>query len=47
MSCRGEGLPNMRSRSRGNLLIKIKVEIPKKLSEEQKLLIEKISNNGI
>jgi curved DNA-binding protein len=47
MSCRGEGLPNMRSRSRGNLLIKIKVEIPKKLTEEQKSLIEKISNNGI
>jgi curved DNA-binding protein len=40
LSCRGEGLPNMRTRQRGNLLLKIKVVIPKNLSNTQ---IEKIT----
>jgi curved DNA-binding protein len=31
LSCRGEGLPVIRSRTRGNLLIHIKVEIPRNL----------------
>ncbi len=44
LSCRGEGLPHMRTRQRGNLLIKIKVSIPKNLNVEQKNLIEKIKN---
>jgi DnaJ-class molecular chaperone len=35
LSCRGEGLPNMRSKARGNLLIKIKVNVPKNLSANQ------------
>jgi curved DNA-binding protein len=47
LSCRGEGLPHMRTRQRGNLMIKIKVEIPKNLSDTQKSLIEKIKTNGI
>jgi len=34
LSCKGEGMPNMRNRSRGNLLIKIKVDIPRNLSNE-------------
>ena len=47
LSCRGEGLPHMRSRQRGNLLIKIKVKIPKNLTADQKQSIEKFKNNGI
>lgn len=39
LSCRGEGLPNIRTKQRGNLLIKIKVAIPRNLSKEQ---IEKV-----
>ena len=39
LSCRGEGLPVMRSKNRGNLLINIKVEIPKNLPVQT---IEKI-----
>lgn len=39
LSCKNEGLPDMRSRKKGNLHVKIKVEIPKNLSNEQ---IEKI-----
>jgi curved DNA-binding protein len=35
LSCKGEGLPNMRSRARGNLLIRILVEIPKNLSADK------------
>jgi curved DNA-binding protein len=44
LSCKGEGLPNIRSKIRGNLLIKIKVEIPKNLDNAQKELIKKIKN---
>ena len=40
LSCRGEGLPNMRTKVRGNLLIKIQVEIPKNLNAEQKTVVE-------
>ena len=39
-SCKGEGLPNMRTRIRGNLMIRIKVNIPKNLTVNQ---IEKIN----
>lgn len=47
MSCRGEGLPNMRTRQRGNLLIRIKIELPKNLSTAQKNIIEQLKSNGI
>jgi curved DNA-binding protein len=40
LSCRGEGLPNMRTKVRGNLLIKIQIEIPKNLNSEQKNAVE-------
>jgi DnaJ-class molecular chaperone len=46
-SCRGEGLPNARSRVRGNLLIKLKVIIPRNLSSEQQELIKKVKQHGI
>lgn len=42
LSCRGEGLPNMRTKARGNLLIKIKVSIPKQLSADQIQTIEQL-----
>jgi DnaJ-class molecular chaperone len=44
LSCRGEGLPNMRSKQRGNLLIKIKVAIPKNLSIEHLQIIKKLKD---
>ncbi len=44
LSCRGEGLPNMRTRQRGNLLIKIKVKVPKNLNTEQEQLIKQIKD---
>lgn len=39
-----EGLPNMRSKQRGNILIRIKVVVPKNLSIEQQQLVEKLKN---
>ena len=47
LSCRGEGLPHMRTKQRGNLLIKIKVRIPKNLTIDQKRSIEKFRDYGI
>jgi len=43
-SCKGEGIPNVRSKVRGNLLIKIKVDVPKHLTEAQKQIIQSIRN---
>jgi molecular chaperone DnaJ len=46
-SCRNEGLPNMRNRVRGNLLVKIKIQIPRNLTESQKDVIRHARANGI
>ncbi len=40
----GEGLPHMRTRVRGNLLLRIKVEIPRNIDQRQRGLIEKLKN---
>jgi DnaJ-class molecular chaperone len=47
LSCKGEGFPNPRTKQRGNLLIKIKVSIPKNLTNDQIENIRKIRDNGI
>jgi DnaJ-class molecular chaperone len=44
LSCKGEGLPVMRTRARGNLLIHINVDIPKNLTQDQKQKIENFKN---
>lgn len=44
LSCRGEGLPNVRSKQRGNLLIRIKVNIPKNLTIQQISKIQELKN---
>ncbi len=44
LSCRGEGLPNARSRIRGNLFVKIKVTLPRSLTVEQQQLIRQIKD---
>lgn len=41
LSCRNEGLPNVRTRQRGNLLIRIKIAIPKNLTAQQ---LEKVKS---
>jgi DnaJ-class molecular chaperone len=45
LSCRGEGLPNVRTKRRGNLLIKISVMIPRIISEEDRAAISDLKNN--
>jgi DnaJ-class molecular chaperone len=47
LSCKGEGLPNMRTRQRGNLLIRIKVVVPKILNPEQIKQIQQIKQGKI
>lgn len=46
LSCRGEGLPHMRTRVRGNLLIKIKVSIPRNLTQAQVETIKKFKQGN-
>jgi molecular chaperone DnaJ len=47
LSCRNEGLPNMRTKHRGNLLIKVLVEVPKNLKVHEKELIENVKSKFI
>jgi DnaJ-class molecular chaperone len=47
LSCKGEGFPNPRTKQRGNLLIKIKISIPKNLTNDQIENIRKIRDDGI
>jgi DnaJ-class molecular chaperone len=44
LSCRNEGLPNMRNRQRGNLLINIKVVVPRNLTAAQITAVENCKN---
>lgn len=44
LSCKNEGLPNMKTRQRGNLLLRIRIHIPRNLTSEQKQKIEKLKN---
>ncbi len=44
---KGKGVPGMRAGGRGDLLIKITVRIPKKLSSRAKKIIEDLKEEGI
>jgi molecular chaperone DnaJ len=44
MSCNGYGLPNIRSRQRGNILVRIKINMPKNLSPEILATIKQIKD---
>jgi len=43
---KGKGLPNYGNRSRGDLVVKLSIGIPSKLSERQKWLIEELQKSG-
>ncbi|MBV9080449.1 MAG: molecular chaperone DnaJ, partial [Elusimicrobia bacterium] len=47
----GHGLPQLRGRSKGDLFVKVQVEVPKKMSKEEKKLIqdlaEKMGQNNL
>lgn len=40
---KGKGLPNMRNGKRGDMYVKIKVEIPTKISKEERRVLEKLA----
>jgi curved DNA-binding protein len=44
LSCRDEGLPNIRSKRRGSLLVRIKINIPQVNDAAQKELVKKLKN---
>lgn len=46
LSCKGEGLPDIHSHRLGNLLIKIKVEVPRNLSTEQIRKVQELKNGS-
>ena len=43
----GHGLPHMKSSKKGDLFVKIQVKLPRKLTDEQKKLIEKLAAAGL
>lgn len=46
LSCKGEGMTNIRTRQRGNLLIKILIEIPRNLNQESLALVNDLKNKN-
>jgi curved DNA-binding protein len=43
----GHGLPVMKEKKKGDLYVKIQIKIPKKLTREQKKLIQELADNGL
>ena len=46
LSCKGEGMVNVRTRQRGNLLIKILVEIPRTLNQNSIDIVKDLKNKN-
>ncbi|HUY00014.1 MAG TPA: molecular chaperone DnaJ [Candidatus Deferrimicrobium sp.] len=44
---RGQGMPEFRGYGRGDLLCKVDIEVPKRLSKEQKQMVEKLKELGL
>jgi curved DNA-binding protein len=44
---KGYGLPQLGSKERGDQLVKLMVEIPRKLTEKQKKLVEELAGEGL
>jgi curved DNA-binding protein len=47
MRMSGHGLPHMKGNKKGDLYVKIQVNLPKQLSDEQRKLIEKLAEAGL
>jgi curved DNA-binding protein len=47
MRLAGHGLPDMKGKKRGDLYVRIQVNIPKKISAEQKKLVEQLAATGL
>lgn len=44
---RGEGVPHLQSRGKGDLYVRLVVEVPEKLSGEQKRMVEELQRVGL
>jgi molecular chaperone DnaJ len=44
---RGKGVPYVRSGGRGDQLVRVQPEVPKKLTREQKRILEELKKEGI
>ena len=42
---RGKGIPHLRGSGRGDQLVKVRLEVPKKLDEEQRALLERFADS--
>ena len=47
MRMSGHGLPHMKGNKKGDLYVKIQIKLPKKLTKEQRNLIEKLAEAGL
>jgi curved DNA-binding protein len=47
MRLAGHGLPDMKGQKKGDLYVRIQVNIPKKISAEQKKLVEQLAATGL
>ena len=47
MRMSGHGLPVMKKKKNGDLYVKIQIEMPKKLTAEQKKIIQQLADNGM
>ncbi len=46
LKLKGEGLPNLRARGHGDILVKISIDVPKKLSKKQQELLKEFEKEG-
>ena len=42
---KGEGIPNVQTKQKGNLIVQVKVTFPKKLTQQQRELLEKLTKS--
>lgn len=47
LTIKGKGIPYSRSGGRGNHMVRVKAEVPKKLTREQKKILEDLRNAGL
>ena len=47
MRLTGHGLPSMKGGKKGDLFVRIHIQIPKQLTSEQKKLVEELAETGI
>jgi len=45
MRLKDKGMPHLYNRGKGDLIVSVQVEVPKKLSRQQKKLIEELRNS--